>query len=248
VAGVPDSLPITGERTVGGIWHENYWFRRHEVVYQHVVGLVGDEAARLGRSPDVLDAGCGEGFGAALLARSGARVLALDYDAWTAQHLASAYPQLPAVRANLVALPLGTATTDVVVSLQTVEHLWDQERFVAECSRVLRPGGLLVLSTPNRHTFPPGNVFHHREVDADELRALLVQAFDDVQVIGVHHGEALLAWESRRGSIVDEQIAAPVQEWRPDLAAVVAGVRADDFVIHDETVDSRDLLGIGRAR
>ncbi len=245
---MPDSLPITGERTVGGIWHENYWFRRHEVVYQHVVGLVGDEAARLGRSPDVLDAGCGEGFGAALLAQAGARVLALDYDTWTAQHLATAYPGLPAVRANLVALPLGTGTTDVVVSLQTVEHLWDQDRFVAECARVLRPGGLVVLSTPNRLTFPPGNVFHHRELDTDELGSLLGAAFDDVTVSGVHHAAPLRAWEAEHGSIVDAQIAAPPQEWARDLAAAVRDIRTDDFVIRGETDDSRDLLGIGRAR
>ncbi|MDN5854568.1 MAG: SAM-dependent methyltransferase, partial [Actinomycetia bacterium] len=55
-----ERLPITGERTVPGIWHENYWFRRHEVVYERVAEFVA--------GLDVLEAGCGEGYGARLLA------------------------------------------------------------------------------------------------------------------------------------------------------------------------------------
>ena len=65
--------------------------------------------------------------------------------------------------------------------MQTVEHLWDQPAFVAECARVLVPHGLLVLTTPNRRTFspdwvpgtPPTNPFHSRELDADELVELV---------------------------------------------------------------------------
>jgi SAM-dependent methyltransferase len=237
-----------GERTVGGIWHENYWFRRHEVVYQHLVGPVGAEAARLGRAPDVLDAGCGEGFGADLLNRHGARVVALDYDAWTAQHLATAYPTLPALRANLVALPLTAASTDVVVSLQTVEHLWDQERFVAECARVLRPGGLLVLSTPNRRTFPPGNVFHNRELDAGELADLLAPVLDDVRVAGVHHGARLAAWESVNGDLVDAQVSGQHDEWSTPVRDMVAAVAAADFEIRPDTAGSLDLVATAVAR
>ena len=62
------------------------------------------------------------------------------------------------------------------MSSQVVEHLWDQDAFVAECARVLRPGGRLVVTTPNRLTFPPGNVFHPRELDATELGALVATA------------------------------------------------------------------------
>ena len=68
-----------------------------------------------------------------------------------------------------------------MVNFQVIEHLWDQPQFVRECARVLRPSGLLMVSTPNRITFSPGrdtpiNPFHTRELNADELTELLVDA------------------------------------------------------------------------
>jgi protein-L-isoaspartate O-methyltransferase len=55
-----DALPLTGERTIPGLDVENYWFRRHEVVYQWL--------AQRCAGRDVLEAGCGEGYGADLIA------------------------------------------------------------------------------------------------------------------------------------------------------------------------------------
>lgn len=236
-----------GERTVPGVWHENYWFRRHEVVYAWTASLVPRVQARLGRDPVVLDAGCGEGYGTQALAARWP-TLALDYDEWTAQHLARAHPTLPAVRGNLTALPLRDDAADVVVSLQTVEHVWDQPRFVAECARVLRPGGVLVLSTPNRLTFPPGNIYHHRELDADELVALMGVHVDGVAVHGVEHGGRIQAWERTHGDIVAAQISDSPDTWGEQLGAVVASVTADDFTIGPATLGCLDLVATGVAR
>ena len=81
---------------------------------------------------------------------------------------------------NLAELPLADGSVDVVVNFQVIEHLWDQGQFVGECRRVLRPGGVLLMSTPNRVTFSPGrdtplNPFHTRELNAAELTELLVR-------------------------------------------------------------------------
>ena len=66
------ALPLTGERTIPGLDVENYWFRRHEVVYQQL--------ARRCAGRDVLEAGCGEGYGADLIAGVARQVTAVDYD------------------------------------------------------------------------------------------------------------------------------------------------------------------------
>ena len=247
--GTADTLfaASAGERTVPGIWHENYWFRRHEVVYDWTVTLVEQVTARLGRDPVVVDAGCGEGYGTqALAART--PTLALDYDAATAAHLARAHPTLPALRGNLTALPLQDDTVDVLVSLQTVEHIWDQPRFVAECARVLRPGGVLVLSTPNRLTFPPGNIFHHRELDADELTALMSPHVDRVDVLGVDHGGRIRAWEDAHTDIVAAQIGADPDAWDEPLRAMVASMTTADFTIGPASAGCLDLVATGVAR
>jgi SAM-dependent methyltransferase len=239
-------LPLTGERTVPGIPEENYWFRRHEVAYlelrQHCAGAV------------VLEAGCGEGYGADLLAGVARRVVALDYDAATVRHVARAYPRVCAVRGNLDALPLRPSTVDVVANLQVIEHLWDQPRFLAECARVLRPGGLLLLTTPNRITFSPGrdtplNPFHTRELSAAELAELLAAAGLVVRrMAGVSHGEGLRELDARHGgSIIDAQVDVVLSggAWPADLLADVAAVSTSDFAVHEDDLDaSLDLLTV----
>ena len=235
------TMVITGERTVPGIWHENYWFRRHEVVYEWLASRVA--------GLEVLEAGCGEGYGADLLARSAAGVVALDYDEYATGHARSAYPDVPVVRGNLVALPLADRSVDAVVSLQTIEHLWDQPTFVAECVRVLRPGGLLVISTPNTLTFPPGNVYHPRELEPDELEALVAPAADVEAHLGLRHGPRLRSWEGENGSIVDAQIAGPSDTWSPATAAMVRDVTTSDFELTDGALeDSLDLVITARRR
>ena len=228
-------MVITGERTVPGIWHENYWFRRHEVVYLRLVPLVTGK--------DVLEAGCGEGYGAHLLAADAKSLHALDYDDYATGHVHAAYPQVPVLRANLVQLPYADESFDVVVSLQTIEHLWNQEAFAAECLRVLRPGGTMVISTPNTLTFPPGNMYHPKELTPDELRTLLEPQAIITVYEGLGHGPALTTWENAHGSIIDAQIACPHDEWDADLIERVKAVTVADFVFStDELEESLDLI------
>ena len=135
-----------------------------------------------------------------------------------------------------------------MVNFQVIEHLWDQPQFVAECFRVLRPGGLLLVSTPNRITFTPGsdtpvNPFHTRELNAAELGELLTGGgFEIDGVHGVFHGPALIEMDDRHGgSIVDAQIARALAEapWPADLLTDVAAVRCADFDIL--SADIRDI-------
>ena len=244
----PAVLTLTGERTIPDLDIENYWFRRHQVVYQRLAPRCA------GR--DVLEAGCGEGYGADLIAGVARRVVAVDYDEAAVAHVRSRYARVEFIRANLAELPLPDASVDVVVNFQVIEHLWDQAQFVAECARVLRPSGLLMMSTPNRITFSPGrdtpvNPFHTRELNAGELTELLVDGgFAEVSISGLFHGPRLREMDARHGgSIIDAQIARAVAAapWPPELAADVAAVTTDDFDIESsdrDIDDSLDLIAI----
>jgi SAM-dependent methyltransferase len=244
-----DALPLTGERTIPGLAEENYWFRRHEVVYERLA----DRCA--GR--DVLEAGCGEGYGADLIADVARHVIGLDYDETAVAHVKARYPRVEMRHGNLAALPLDDGVVDVVVNFQVIEHLWDQGQFVAECFRVLRSGGVLLMSTPNRITFSPGrdtpiNPFHTRELNAVELTELLTAAGFEIEgVYGVFHGPRLAELDERHGgSIIDAQIARALADapWPDDLLADVASVTTDDFDLIEagdrDINDSLDLVAI----
>ncbi|HEX5254436.1 MAG TPA: class I SAM-dependent methyltransferase [Mycobacterium sp.] len=253
-------MMLTGERTIPGLDIENYWFRRHEVVYQRLAERCVDA--------DVLEAGCGEGYGADLIAGVARRVIAVDYDEAAVAHVRSRYPRVDVMQANLAQLPLPDASVDIVVNFQVIEHLWDQTQFVVECARVLRPSGLLLMSTPNRITFSPGrdtpiNPFHTRELNAAELTQLLIGGgFADVSISGLFHGPRLREMDARHGgSIIDAQIARAMAAdqgvpWPPGLAADVAAVTIGDFDLVEADAgvgtghhidDSLDLIAIAVA-
>ena len=239
------ALPLTGERTVPGVPAENYWFRRHEAAYEYALPLVA------GRR--VVEVGCGEGYGTALLATAAESVTGIDYDALAIAHCARTYPSARFVRANLAALPVASGVVDVVASLQVVEHVWNHGEFVRECLRVLRPGGLLVMTTPNRLTFSPGsdvpvNPFHTKEFTAAELAELLARnGFGVESVLGLHAANRLRELDEKYGSFVDAQLAEAPDEWSPALAADVAGVGTGDFAVSGRDVDaSLDLIVLAR--
>lgn len=246
------SLPLTGERTVPGIAEENYWFRRHEAAYVWILDRFGagfDESV-------LVDAGCGEGYGAALMASRAGLVVGLELDPAAVAHVGSVYRDpVRAVRSNLDALPMAPDSADYLISMQVVEHLWDLPRFLAESRRVVKPGGTAVFATPNRLTFSPGlgrgekptNPFHVEEFDAEQMVELCKAAgFGEVVVYGLHHDAQLAAWEKANGSIVAAQIDAVMSEqWPASLLEQVAQVSIHDFAITTENLDaSSDLIAV----
>lgn len=263
-------LPLTGERTLPGVPGEEYWFARHEAAYRWIAATYADRL----RGAVVVEAGSGEGYGAELLRAAGARVVvALEYDGAAVAHAGSAYPDVVTTRANLAAMPLAPGSVDVLVTLQVVEHLWDLRGFLRDCASVLRPGGLLVVTTPNRPVFSPGlprgakplNPFHVEELDAEQLREKLAAAgFAEVRLLGVRHGDRIAEWERIHGSLVAAQLA-PVHGPGPhvtggvvasgpgkqpedqlhasELGTFVASVTAADFRVGGAD-GAEDLVGV----
>ena len=241
------SLALTGERTLPGIDRENYWYRRHEAAYRALAPFC--------RGAVVVEAGCGEGYGGALLRAAGAsRVVAVDLAPDVTAHAAARYPELGVVRGDLHRLPVRPGRAEVVVTSQTLEHLTDQEQFVEACARALRPAGTLILTTPNRLTFSPGlaqpvNPFHTRELSPDELVALIAPHFAVSRVLGVSHGRRLRRWERSHGPLVAAQLRTDPAEWDDALWRAVRSTTAADFAVSPHGLDSSlDLLAVAVRR
>ena len=243
-------MPLTGERTVPGVWHERYWFQRHVAAYR--------VAAARCRGLAVVDAGCGEGYGAALLAATAASVVGVDLVPEVVDHARRTYPQVRFVEAELSHIPdLADGAAQAVVSFQVIEHLWDVPAFLAEMGRLLAPGGELLIATPNRLTFTPGsdtpvNPFHTREFTAAELTEVLATAgFRLRGMLGLHHGPRLRAVEAALHRPLPERARWPLPRTsgRRGCARSCAPCGPWDFTWRPDDLDaSLDLLAIASRR
>jgi ubiquinone/menaquinone biosynthesis C-methylase UbiE len=167
-------LPFTGERfipgTRGEIWIE-HWHRYHF-------------ASRWVAGKRVLDLACGEGYGSALLARRAAHVLGVDVSRQAIDHARREYARLANTEfkvGSCTAIPAADASVDVAISFETLEHITEQEQFLAELARVLKADGVLVISCPNKAEYTDKrktqNEFHVKELYRDELDAVVRRRF-----------------------------------------------------------------------
>ncbi|MDR6477316.1 glycosyltransferase involved in cell wall biosynthesis/SAM-dependent methyltransferase [Paraburkholderia graminis] len=158
-------------------------------------------AAELCKGKDVLDIACGEGYGSSLLARSAAFVIGVDIAQEAIDHASRhhAAPNLQYRLGSAAKMPVNNASVDVVVSFETIEHHDQHDEMMAEIRRVLRPGGLLVMSSPDRVVYSdiPGfnNEYHVKELTRAEFEALVRASFKHVAMYGqrVVYASALLA-------------------------------------------------------
>jgi SAM-dependent methyltransferase len=137
---------------------------------------------------EVLDAGCGAGYGTALLAERARRVVGIDLDHGAIDYARGRYAAANVEFAvgDLLDLDLPDASFDVVCSFETIEHVSDRERYLSEMRRVLRPKGSYVVSTPraDETTERPTNPHHEVEFSRSDFEALLRRHFDDVELYG----------------------------------------------------------------
>jgi SAM-dependent methyltransferase/glycosyltransferase involved in cell wall biosynthesis len=211
-----ERLEFTGERFVPGTEGEI----EHEHLHRYLFAL------HLCHGLDVLDVASGEGYGSALLATVARSVVGVELVPEVVAQASRNYraPNLSFHVGDAAALPLPDAGVDVVISYETLEHLENQAGFMAEVKRVLRPRGLLVLSSPVRGIYSPDNPnpFHVHELDRTELDRLVGTAFANRATLsqGPTIGSALLKdaeapdatadftgvfWrEGYRGGFVDE--------------------------------------------
>lgn len=173
-------MSFTGERYVpelrGQIYYEH--FHRYAMVLE------------LARDKDVLDIACGEGYGTAALALVARTAMGVDLDPESVRHAAAKYMAMNVGFriGDCTAIPAADASFDLAVSFETIEHLTEQERMLGELKRVLRPNGVLVISSPNKLVYSDGrssqNPFHQRELYFDEFRDMLRSFFPKVRIFG----------------------------------------------------------------
>ncbi len=146
-------------------------------------------ARELCRGCDVLDVASGEGYGSALLAQTAKSVVGVEISDDAFAHAVASYPRpnLRFLQGDARQLPLEPSSVDVVVSFETLEHFFEHDRFVKEARRVLRPGGRLIFSSPERDVYSPdgsaANPYHAHELSRRELEQLLRPAFRNVEIV-----------------------------------------------------------------
>jgi SAM-dependent methyltransferase len=191
-AGVPaERLDGGGERFVPELHGGGMIHAEHETRYGWAAQLAADR--------DVLDAGCGVGWGTMRLLDAGARsAVGVDLDELalrSARERAGGAAEF--VQGNLLDLPFQDDSFDLVVCFEAIEHVENPGLALDELRRVLGPGGVLAVSSPNRGVYPAGNPFHLRELGSHELEAGLRQRFAEV---------AMYRQQTHLGSLLTDDI------------------------------------------
>ena len=140
---------------------------------------------------DVLDVASGEGYGSAMLASRARSVRGVDISHDAVAHAGERYADvanLNYLQGSAAAIPLPDDSVDVVVSFETIEHLYEQEEMMSEIRRVLRPDGVMVMSSPNKEIYSDRagyhNEYHVKELYLEEFRALVGRYFPALRMCG----------------------------------------------------------------
>jgi SAM-dependent methyltransferase len=240
--GVPP-LELTGERTLPDVPEENYWFRRHLVVYE----WIADRA----RGRRIVDLACGEGYGSALLARYASEVVGVDANPEAFEHARLKYTA-PNLRFERNMIELWQGDVDCVVFLQTIEHVQDPDAMLEHVRELIGPGGVAFVSTPNVLTLAPkgqarsGNPWHVREYRPDEFRALCDAHFTHVDLLGLFHARRLRAHELAL-KLGWDRVHKGLRISRPFYDRFTPAISTRDFALRSGALErALDLLAVLR--
>ncbi len=222
---------FTGERVIPGLVDADL-FNEHLARYRFAAQFVATGMA-------VLDAGCGAGYGAAEL--SAARYVAgFDVSEEAARHAARSYgsARICFAAGTCTAMPFADASVDLITAFEVIEHLEDYGALLAEARRVLRPGGVFLVSTPNRDYYAESraeagpNPFHVREFDFAQFDGILGRVFPHVEIWTQNHTDSI--------------VFAPAS---PDAARLESGAQANARDAHfyvaacsDRPIERRPLF------
>lgn len=173
----------TAERVSARDASDNYVFQRSILAYHEAASIV---------SGDVLEIGTGMGYGIEVVAPAAARFITVDK---SVPVLPTPLPDNAEFRhMSVPPIDFPDGSFDCVISFQVIEHIRRDEEFVREVSRVLRKGGVFVVSTPNAPMSLTRNPWHVREYTATQLTRLLHGSFSEVECRGVFGNDRVLEY------------------------------------------------------
>ncbi|MTD46811.1 methyltransferase domain-containing protein [Conexibacter sp. W3-3-2] len=229
--GVPP-LALTGERTLPDVPEENYWFRRHLIVYEHIRARVG------GRR--VVDMACGEGYGTATLGRTAASAVGVDANPEAHEHARLKYTTPDGrVRFARDLVETFSEPCDDVVFLQTIEHVQDPGAILEHFKTLLAdsPAGVAWISTPNLLTLAPEgaekseNPWHVKEYRAHEFRALCEAHFPHVELLGLFHARKLAVHAFAIEHLFWDELHKALRFTKPFYDRFTPAISERDFVL-----------------
>ena len=239
---------------------ENVIFQRHMIAYKEASKLI---------SGTVLEIGCGEGYGISELVKFSKKYIGVDkFETFISEEIKKnndivfhkmEIPPLLNIKANSI---------DFVVTFQVIEHIQDDHYFLKEIFRVLKPGGKLLLTTPNKLMSLSRNPWHIREYTPFEMKDILSKYFAKTQVNGVYGNDLVMEYYKKnkesvkkitRFDIFNFQYILPRwilqvpydilnrfnrKKLKSDNENVVSLVKVDDYSILDSTENCLDYFCI----
>ena len=143
-------------------------------------------------SKDVLDYGCGTGYGTNILSKTANTVVGVDISEETIIYASNNFrsPNTTFIKIESEKLPFDDNTFDLVTSFQVIEHLKNTKQYLNEIKRVLKPHGLLLITTPDKETRlfsiqNPWNYFHITEYSNESLKIILTKYFRDTKILKI---------------------------------------------------------------
>ncbi len=186
---------FTGERVIPGLVDADL-LNEHLARYLFAKHFI----ARMPLPGSVLDAGCGVGYGSAELRKTGASVTGADVSGeaitWAREHFGA--QGIRFVEAPCESLPFEPESFDLVTAFEVIEHLERWQELLTEANRVLKSGGVLLVSTPNRDYYAESrgeagpNPFHVHEFNYPEFQEALNAVFPHVRIWTQNHAGAIV--------------------------------------------------------
>ena len=194
------SILQTAERSSHLDPSENVIFQRHLIAYKEAAKII---------SGTVLEIGSGEGYGVMELADKTEKYIAIDkYDSPISEELKSKN-DIEFKQMNVPPLKgIESDSVDFVVTFQVIEHIQDDEKFVKEIFRVLKPGGKLILTTPNLLMSLSRNPWHIREYTPQAMQDILSTSFKKLEMNGVYGNEKVMEYYNTNKASV-----ARIRKW-----------------------------------